>query len=212
MATLLNCVRVFVAASLFFVLSARTGSAEEPKAPSTVKENAESALKATPKPVAGTRPETVVDDQGRFLATFPGPVQRGSQQVDTAVGKIAMHMVYFDGGAVAYMVIYSDYPAGSVAQSGGASKVCSNASDGAVKAVKGTVRTSSPCRLGDINGLEIVADLPAKDSSAPAEASIARLRFFVVADRLFQIMYLGPMGKETGREGLAFLDSFRLTR
>jgi hypothetical protein len=153
-----------------------------------------------------------VDDAGRFVATFEGTVQRGSQPVDTAVGKIAMNMVYYDGGAVAHMVIYCDYPAGSVAQSGGPDKVCANASDGAVKSVNGTVRTSSPYQLGDTNGLEVVADIPSKDPKVPANASVARLRFFVVGERLYQEMYIGPAGTETSPEAVAFLDSFRLTR
>jgi hypothetical protein len=153
-----------------------------------------------------------VDDAGRFVATFEGAVQRGSQPVDTAVGKIAMNMVYYDGGAVAHMVIYCDYPAGSVASSGGPDKVCANASDGAVKNVNGTIRTSSPYQLGDSNGLEVVADIPPKDPKDPASASVARLRFFVVGDRLYQVMYIGPTGTETTIKAVTFLDSFRLTR
>jgi hypothetical protein len=148
----------------------------------------------------------------RFVANFPSPVQRSSQPVPTAVGNIAMNMVYYDGGTIAYMVIYCDYPAGSVSTSGGPDKVCANASEGAVKSVNGTVRTSSPCRLGDVKGLELVADIPSKDPKVPADASVARLRFFVVGDRLYQVMYLGPTGQETGADAVAFLDSFRLTR
>ena|ERR1035438_6652445 len=101
MAILLNSVRFFVLALLFFAVSARTGSAMEPTAELTVKDNADTALKPVPEPLVEAKPVTVVDDSGRFVATFPGTVQRGSQQVDTAVGKIAMNMVYFDGGAVA---------------------------------------------------------------------------------------------------------------
>jgi hypothetical protein len=153
-----------------------------------------------------------VDDAGRFVATFEGKVQRGSQPVDTSVGKIAMNMVYYDGGAIAHMVIYCDYPAGSVASSGGPEKVCANASDGAVKSVNGTVRSSSPYQLGDSNGLEVVADIPPKDPKDPSGASVARLRFFVVGDRLYQVMYIGPSGTETDSKAVAFLDSFRVTR
>jgi hypothetical protein len=151
-----------------------------------------------------------VDNAGRFVATFEGAVQRGAQPVDTAVGKITMNMVYYDGGAIAHMVIYCDYPAGSVASSGGPEKVCANASDGAVKSVNGTVRTSSPYQLGDSNGLEVVADIPPKDPKDLASASIAKLRFFVVGDRLYQVMYIGPAGTETNPEAVTFLDSFRL--
>jgi len=152
-----------------------------------------------------------VDDAGRFVATFEGAIQHGATPVDTAVGKITMNMVYYDGGAIAHMVIYCDYPAGSVASSGGPDKVCANASGGAVKSVNGTVRTSSPYQLGDTSGLEVVADIPPKDPKDSANASVARLRFFVVGDRLYQVMYIGPTGTDTSPKAVAFLDSFRLT-
>ena len=187
--------RYFLPALLFLAVSAR----------------ADTTADATkPQPTVAAKSETTVDDAGRFVANFQGAVQRGSQPVDTAVGKIAMNMVYYDGGPVACMVIYCDYPAGSVASSGGPDKVCANASDGAVKSVNGTVRTSSAYQLGDVKGLEIVADIPAKDPKVPATASVARLRFFTVGDRLYQVMYIGPTGTETSPTAVAFLDSFRL--
>jgi hypothetical protein len=204
--------RFVLSAWLLSALAARPGAAVEPGRAFTGIDHVNAAMTATPRPEVEARPDTVIDDAGRFVATFPGSVQRDSRQVDSAVGKIAMNMVYHDGGEVAYMVIYSDYPAGSVANSGGAEKVCANASDGAVKAVNGTIRTSSSFQLGDVRGLQVLADIPPKDPSLPAGASFARLRFFVVGDRLFQVMYLGPASRETNPEGLAFLNSFRLTR
>jgi hypothetical protein len=185
--------RIFVPALLFFAVSLPAQTAAD-------------AAKPAPT-VVDTMPKTLVDDAGRFVVKLPNPVQRGSQSVPTAVGNIAMNMVYYDGGAVACMIIYCDYPAGSVMKSGGPDKVCANASDGAVKNVNGTIRTSSSYRLGDVKGLEVVADIPASKSS---NASVARLRFFVVGDRLYQVMYIGPTGKETSHEAVAFLNSFRL--
>jgi hypothetical protein len=203
--------RFFATSLLFFAVSARSDTASEPKPSPAVGDNAPSAVPAKPPAAVEAKPETLVDDAGRFVVSLPKPVQRGSQQVPTKVGNIAMNMIYYDGGAIAYMIIYCDYPAGSVAQSGGPDKVCANASEGAVKNVNGTVRTSSPYQLGDIKGLEIVADIPSKDPAVPADASVARVRFFVVGDRLYQVMYIGPTGKETSPEAVAFLDSFRLT-
>ena len=188
--------RFFATTLLFFAVSVRADPAAEPKA----------------APAVEAKPETLVDDAGRFVVSLPKPVQRDSQQVPTKVGKIAMNMVYYDGGAIAYMIIYCDYPAGSVASSGGPEKVCANASNGAVQNVNGTLRTSSAWQLGDVKGLEIVADIPSKDPQVPANASVARVRFFVVGDRLYQVMYIGPTGSETGPKAVAFLNSFRLTR
>ena len=203
--------RIFATALLFIALSARADTATDPKPEPTASDHPETAVKAKPAPAAEAKPETLVDDAGRFVVSLPNPVQRGSQPVDTAVGKIVMNMLYYDGGAVAHMVIYCDYPAGSVAQSGGPDKVCANARDGALKSVNGTVRTSSTYQLGDTNGLEVVADIPPKDPNDSASASVARIRFFVVGDRLYQVMYIGPTGTETEPKAVAFLDSFRLT-
>ncbi|HXA14822.1 MAG TPA: hypothetical protein VNW23_06810 [Opitutaceae bacterium] len=205
MSSLPSLGRYFLPALLFLAVSARADTTTDAtKAPAAVENKAQAAVAA--------KSETTVDDAGRFVANFQGAVQRGSQQVPTKVGNIAMNMVYYDGGPVACMVIYCDYPAGSVANSGGPDKVCQNASDGAVKSVNGTVRTSSPYQLGDLKGLEIVADIPPKDPTVPAGASVARLRFFVVGERLYQVMYIGPTGTETSATAAAFFDSFRLMR
>ncbi|HWZ95182.1 MAG TPA: hypothetical protein VNW30_08315, partial [Opitutaceae bacterium] len=204
--------RFFATALFCLTVSVRADTATEPKPEPTANGNADVAVKEKPAPAVEAKPEPLVDDAGRFVVSLPKPVQRGSQPVDTAVGKIAMNMVYYDGGATAYMIIYCDYPAGSVAQSGGPEKVCANASDGAVKSVNGTIRTTSSCQLGDVKGLEIVADIPPKDPKDSASASVARLRFFVVGDRLYQVMYIGPTGTETRPKAVDFLDSFRLTR
>jgi hypothetical protein len=202
--------RFLSTALLFFAVSVRADTTTEPAPAPPASDNADTTAKAKPAPVEAT-PETLVDDAGRFVVSLPKPVQRGSQPVDTAVGKIAMNMVYYDGGATAYMIIYCDYPAGSVTQSGGPEKVCANASNGAVQNVGGKIQSSSACQLGDVKGLEVVADIPPKDPNDSASASVARLRFFVVGDRLYQVMYIGPAGTETGSKAVAFLDSFRLT-
>jgi hypothetical protein len=212
MTTLLFFRSFFATALLLFAVSVRADTAMGPTPAPTVSNSADTAVKAQPAPAIEAKPETLVDDAGRFVVSLPKPVQRGSQQVPTKVGTIAMNMVYYDGGAIAYMIIYCDYPAGSVAQSGGPDKVCENASNGAVQNVNGTIRTSSPYQLGDVKGLEIVADIPSKDPKVPANASVARLRFFVVGDRLYQVMYIGPTGTETNIKAVTFLDSFRLTR
>ncbi|HET6330431.1 MAG TPA: hypothetical protein VFF76_06535 [Holophagaceae bacterium] len=193
--------------SLLLVLSLAAGSVP-------VKAQTAAPAKNTkrPEPAAAAKSETVMDDVGRFVATFPGPVQRRSQQVDTAVGKIPMNMVFVDHTAEVYMIIYCDYPEGSVARSGGAESVCSNARDGAVKNVNGKVRTSTSCRIGELNGLEVVADIPPKDPKTAGAPSASRLRFFVVGDRLYQLMYIGPNGTEASTEAMAFLNSIRLTR
>jgi hypothetical protein len=175
--------RFFATALFFFAVSVRAETAPEPK----------------PTPVEA-KPETLVDDAGRFVATFPGTIQRNSQPVDAAVVKGA----YYDGGTTAYMVFYCDYPAGHVARVGGPDKVYENASNGAVQNWGGKIQSSSAYKLGGVKGLEIVSDIPASNS-------VGRVRYFIVGDRLYQVMYIGPAGTATNPEAVAFLNSFRLT-
>ncbi len=196
MSSLSTLGRVFLPSLMLFAASAGAETTDSPPATSA----------------AEAKTQTVVDDAGRFVATFPSPVQRGSQDVDTKVGKVTMNTVYHDGGAIAYMVIFSDYPAGSVAQSGGPEKVCQNASDGAVQSENAKVRTSSPCQLGDVTGLDVVADIPPKSTDAAAASTVFHGRFFVVGDRLYQVMYISPPDNEASAEAGAFFDSFRLIR
>lgn len=154
----------------------------------------------------GARVETVADKDGRFVADFPPPIQRDSQEVDSAAGKVTMKKIYHDAGNMACMVVYSDYPAGSVEQTGGPAKVCQNASEAALNGLEnGKLRTSSPCQLDDVKGLEMVVDVP------PSKAVI-RIRFFVIGDRLYQIMYLSPAGQEASAEARAFFGSFHFMR
>lgn len=150
--------------------------------------------------------ETVADKEGHFVASFPQPIQRDSQRVDTAAGEVTMNKIFYDAGTVACMVVYSDYPAGSIEQTGGPAKVCENASKAALKGLEdGKLRSSSPCQLDGVKGLEIVVDV----SSSQA---VVRIRFFVIGDRLYQVMYLCPAGQEDAAAARAFFDSFRLTR
>jgi len=150
--------------------------------------------------------ETVADSEGRFVVSLPGPVQRNEQEVDSPAGRVTMKTVLHDGGAQAsFMVIYSDYPTGTVARAGGPDQVCKNASKAALKGMNdGALRSSSPCQLGEIKGLEIIAD------NSP-DHSVNRIRFFVVGDRLYQVIFAGPAGGETSPEARAFFDSFHLT-
>jgi hypothetical protein len=67
------------------------------------------------------------------------------------------------------------------------------------------LKSSNECKSGDVSGWEYT--LVAKDGSMAGH-----VRSFFVGDRLFQIMYLGPVGSENGKECMHFLDSFRLLR
>jgi len=142
------------------------------------------------------RAETTVDKEGRFSVNFPGPAKQQVQNVDTAVGKVAIHVTFQDAGTIAYMIIYNDYPPETKFSFQGAI-------DGGVKNVKGTLRSQAPYKLGDIEGIEFIAD-------GPKSETVFRVRYFYVGSRLYQAMYDGPHGTETSKAATDFLDSFRV--
>jgi hypothetical protein len=69
--------------------------------------------------------------------------------------------------------------------------------------MKCEAKATAEHQLGDLKGWEYT--LVAKDNSMAGH-----VRSYFVGDRLYQVMYLGPVGTEDGEECLHFLDSFRL--
>jgi hypothetical protein len=150
------------------------------------------------------RAEYTIDDAGRFAVIFPGPIERTAQEVDTALGKIALHLAVFDGGEKACMVIYCDYPPDALAKTD-PNKAYEGAINGAVQNSGGTLRSKSDFKLGDIVGRDVIIDVPEKKT-------VVHVRFFLVQARLHQAMYCGPTDSENGPDATAFLNSFRLLR
>ena len=147
-------------------------------------------------------PTATVDDDGHFAATFPAEVSRSNQILDTDAGQIIMCKANAAQAGASFVVIYCDYPEGYVAGTGAPGIFKAAAKDAADQA-KGSVRSQSDCKLGDVAGVEVLID-------GPNKGFVERIRLFAVGDRLFQVQYRGRPGSETGKDALGFLDSFRL--
>ena len=154
--------------------------------------------------VSISRADSTVDDAGRYVATFPGPVTHDSVDQDTAAGKITTHRINYKTDAVYYRAEYSDWPAADIAQHG-ASELYQMAIQGGVSAMDGKLRSQSPCKIGDIEGVECVMDVPKVQL-------VFRFRYFLVANRLYGLEYVGPPYTETSKSVEDFLNSFRLLR
>ena len=155
---------------------------------------------------------TTVDGDGHFSANFPMAVRRANRIVDKDFGQVTTCQVSWKGfraiqvytahGSVAFMVVYSDYPTDYVSQTG-ASTICKNAAKELADGAKGTIRSTTEHKLGTIAGIEVVID-------GPSGGFVEVARFYAVGERLFQVTYVGPPESETGRDALAFLNSFRI--
>lgn len=152
------------------------------------------------------RAEITVDDAGRFAVDIALPVKRSNAEADSGLGKTVLHLLTHDGeNSTGFILGYNDYPAGSIAKLD-PDKTYDNIINGVVGNFKGGVlRTKGAHTLGDATGREYFLD------SEPLKL-VGRVRCYLVGDRLYQIMYLGPPGTENGAEALHFLDSFRLLR
>ncbi|HKB57728.1 MAG TPA: hypothetical protein VKC51_09070 [Lacunisphaera sp.] len=151
------------------------------------------------------RAEPLVDDPGRFAVDMPQPVKRDTSEINSGLGKGIMHLFSNDGpNSTAYILSYNDYPAGSIAKLD-REKVYGDIIKGVVDSLKGVVRSNVAHKLGDAAGHEYIL-VNEKDKF------VSRTRCYFVGDRLYQIMYLGPIGTENSKEALRFLDSFRLLR
>ena len=143
---------------------------------------------------------TTVDADGRFSATFPGPVSISSQPT----GKSTLHIVNFDqDDMTSFFVMYGDQPEGTWARLGGIDKAYVTAANGAMKAQKASLLSQGVCNNGDLSGSEFRFNISDKKL-------VCRVRYYIVGNRLYQVMYVGSPGTETGAPAVAFLDSFRV--
>lgn len=146
------------------------------------------------------RAEATVDKDGRFVATFPGPVVRSSQPA----GNSTLHIVNFDeNNMTSYFVMYGDHPEGTWARLGGVDNSYERAVSGAMKAQGGTLLSRASCRTGNFEGREFLIDIPSKKL-------VCRVRYYIVGNRLYQVMYVGEPGTHSQKKVDAFLDSFRI--
>jgi hypothetical protein len=150
----------------------------------------------------GAFAEALDAPQWNFRATFPCQSQIGGQTVDTAAGRVAITTYACGDDQIAYLVAINDYPSGT-AKPERVDTMYAGGIDQAAKSANGTIRSITPYTLGGVSGREAVVD-------QQDQKGTIRLRIFIVGDRLYQIMYLGPVGTEQGASCLDFLNSFTL--
>src|SRR5262249_33927006 len=123
--------------------------------------------------------------EGGFAVLLPGTPVEQRQLVKTPVGSVDVHLFVVDpeGAPGAYVVGYSDFPEVAL-NDGGAQKRLDNARDGAVAQVKGKLKSEKKIKLKGVPGRELHIEV--NDKTA------VRLRLYVVQNRLYQVMSIGP--------------------
>ena len=121
---------------------------------------------------------------GRYKVDLPqGELQRQTQTVETAVGKIDMHMVlsFNEAEVSAYTVMYNDFPVNGLDQAQ-KENALTGGRDGALRNVNGTLLHEKKISLDGHPGREF-------HFSATVQGNKARgaWRLYIVNNRLYQI-------------------------
>ena len=144
-------------------------------------------------------------DAGKFTVSMPATPKETSQSVDTAAGKIDLHLFTAQVGTSAYLVSYSDYPADMMSQADPA-KVLDGAMNGAVTNVSGTILSSQDVTLDGNPGKDFTAD---GKITKPGDGSV-RGRIYLVKNRLYQIIIVGLKDQIPAADADKYMQSFKL--
>ncbi len=148
---------------------------------------------------------TVQSDEGRFTVELAEKPAFEKLREKTDAGYfIDRYQWLLDEGDVAWIVTYSDYPEADVKRLG-AETMYDNAAKGAVAGVSGKLRSQAPLQHSGVRGRELFV-------AVPDGKMVMRQRLFVVGNRLYQNVYVGPDGTERNGEVEVFLNSFRILK
>lgn len=146
-------------------------------------------------------------DKGNFRISVPDTPKESSQSVDTAAGKINLTIYTAQVGSSAYLVSYSDYPE-DMMSAADPLKVLDGAMNGAITNFGGKLLTSSDITLNDNPGKEFSAD----GKVVNAGDGNLRGRIYLVKNRLYQIIVVGPKDKTVEADVVKYLQSFKLNK
>ena len=152
--------------------------------------------------LVGLRAEMVMDDAGRFAIDMDAP--HTSSQAEGKENFVIHMLMHEEGTTAAYMVSYNDLPPGS-GKLLNVPDLMQSAMKDFLSSTAAKMLTSGEYQLGDIKGWEFTF---AENKGAFS----GRARFYLVGDRFYQVVYMGPTNTEGGEKSLHFLDSFRLLR
>ena len=123
--------------------------------------------------------------EGKFSVTLPSKPKEQSNKIPTDAGEVDAHMFLVDLKDRAYLVSYNDYKAGSVGAN--TEKVLGGVVDGSARGVKGKLVKDEKITLGEKKypGHDITIELPGNQG-------FYRAKVYLVGDRLYQVVALGP--------------------
>jgi hypothetical protein len=137
------------------------------------------------------------DEAGRFAARFPAEPSVDKQEGSSAHGPHVHTTWEVDVDDRHWSVTYTEYVTPPV-------KNYDKNVMGLLAATKGKLVWQARIDQGGVDGREVVTLLP--------DNTVMRQRMFMVGNRLYQAVYAGPAGSETGDDAETFLTSFQLLK
>jgi hypothetical protein len=158
-----------------------------------------------PNSSSATRTSALADwieyrsDDGGFTVLLPAKPEVNTQLADTAAGTVKLTMALTEMDNFAAGVSFNEIPQEASADP---ESLLAGGRDGAAKNLKGTVVSDKPIKLGNYPGIEFVVETP--------DGLIYTARVYMVADRLYQVLFLAPKDQIDQFDVPAFFDSFTL--
>ena len=137
------------------------------------------------------------DEAGKFSARFPAEPTLDKQEGSSASGPHVHYTWEVDVDDRHFSVTYTEYATAPV-------KNYDKNVMGLLAATKGKLVRQAKLEQGGVDGREVVTLLP--------DNAVMRQRMFQVGNRLYQAVYAGPSGTETGADVETFMESFQLLK
>ena len=153
------------------------------------------------------KPEPFVSKGGKFSVALPGKPSEKVRKIKSGDREQDLHVFSVEQKAgtavVAYVVTYLDYPKGTVGED--KDKFLAGVVERNVGLLKGKVAAEEKITLGKDKhpGRDVRVDLPDKKQ-------LYRARVFLVGDRVYQVVVLGPEEFVKGKEIDEYLKSFKV--
>ncbi len=144
---------------------------------------------------------TLKSDEGKFTAEMPAEPAFEKLNEKTSSGPYVRYQWLTDQGSKAWIVTYNDYTAGTITKTG-LEQAYKNAVQGGVQGVNGELRSENVVTQSGISGREALISM--------VGPLVMRQRIFIIGDRLYQNIYVGPPGSENDTEVNVFFASFRV--
>jgi hypothetical protein len=146
--------------------------------------------------------QTFTSKEGRFTISMPGTPGSSKQGTATAIGNIDLYMFTLGTSNNQYAIGYADFPENLVA-GGSTDAMLEGAKTGAATNVGGTILAERKVWINNWPGREVSIGL--KDGKT------IKARYYLVKNRLYEIMVGFDKGKEVPADTTRYMDSFRIT-